>query len=237
MPRVNLGGPYTPPDPPEFNWESLESASELTFTEQQRMDFVAAMYRYLRYLKVQDMAAEIKDVRYHCKKILKHASALVDLLSERTKNAPSHDDNPPSADDQLSFHHNVFSQFPSGFERKSYLRVMIQLRLVAISALQKLSKEGKPGRQDKEGLDVTIRACHSVYREAGGSGFGCIRSGSSGTAKGPFLVLMEEAKKQLNGSPAGNLVIDDFPRTRNALAQRILVALKQSMPPPDRDKK
>jgi hypothetical protein len=230
MPRVLLGGTYMVPEPPQFNWESLESVSGLAFTEEQRTAFVAAMHRYIRYLTLQSTAVQIKDIRHQCKEIFKHANALADLLSIHTKNTPRNKD-------PITFHQNVFSLFPTDFDSRTYLRAMIQLRLGAKIALQKLSKKGKPGRQDKEGLDVTIRACYAIYLAAGGSGSGCTRSGSSGRAKGPFLDLIAEALGQLQESSEGNLVIDDIPHTKNALAQRILVALKQSMPPPERDEK
>jgi hypothetical protein len=81
MPRSFFGGSYMVPDAPNFNWESLESASGLNFTETQRAVLVDAMHRYLRYLTAQRTAVQIKDVKHRCEGILKHARALEDLLS------------------------------------------------------------------------------------------------------------------------------------------------------------
>jgi hypothetical protein len=220
MPRTNLGGTYMVPEIPDFNWESLERASGLTFTEPQRRAFAAAMHKYLRCLTTQRQAVQIKDVKHHCKKILKHAEALIDLLSLHIKNAPSDED-------QINFHQAVFSVFPPHIDSSSYLRLIIQLRIGATVALQNLSKKGRPGRQDKEALDVTIHACHAIYVAAGGQGFGCTRSGGSGTAKGPFLALIHEALRQIRRSSPDNPAEDDIPESKNALAQRILIALKQ----------
>jgi hypothetical protein len=111
MPRANLGGTYMVPEIPDFDWESLERASGLPFIEHQRAAFVAAMHRYLRYLKEQRKAVQIKDLRRHWQEILKHASALVDLFDLRTKNTPRIGDRTPSDEDYITFHQNVFAQF------------------------------------------------------------------------------------------------------------------------------
>jgi hypothetical protein len=104
-------------------------------------------------------------------------------------------------------------------------------------ALRQLSKEGKPGRQDKEELDAMIRAWHTIYLDAGGSGLGCIRSGGSSHAKGPFLDLIDEAFKQVITSFPQSPIKDDKPPSRDALAQRIVAALRQLRPQQDKDEK
>jgi hypothetical protein len=105
MPRSFFGGTYMVPEPPNFDWKLLESTSALTFTELQRIVLVAAMHRYLRYLTVQHTTVHMKDVKRQCEGILKYASALVDLLSLHTKNAPSDES-------QINLHQVVFSLFP-----------------------------------------------------------------------------------------------------------------------------
>jgi hypothetical protein len=228
MPRTRFARTYMVPEIPHFNWESLESASGLTFTEHQRTALMTSMHDYLCYLIEECTPIQIKDVRHQHQEILKHAKALVDLLGIRTKNTPHDNDRVPSDEDHLNFHHAVFSHYPPSFDSRSYLRVMIQLRLNTEIAIQNVSKEGKPGRQDKGGLDTLIRAWHRVYREAGGDGDGCTRSGSSRTAKGPFLDLIDEALGQLETHDTDSRVESDIPDTKYALAQRILAALKKS---------
>jgi hypothetical protein len=224
MPRSFFGGSYMVPDAPNFNWESLESASGLNFTETQRAILVEAMHHYLRYLTAQHTAAQMKDVKHRCEGILKHTRALEDLLRLNIKNVPSDDY-------EINLNQAVFSLFPINIDRNTYTRLLIQLRLGATMALTRLHKEGLPGRPDKEGLDVTIRAWHAVYLEAGGSGLGCTRSGGSKKAKGPFLDLINEAFHQVIASSPHSPVKDDKPPTKDALAQRILAALKQPVPP------
>jgi hypothetical protein len=230
MPRLFPGGTYMVPDAPDFNWESLEHASGLSFTAPQRAALIAAMHRYLRHLTFQRTGVRMKDVKQQCERIHKHADALVQLLSLHTKNAPSDED-------QINLHQAIFSFFPYDIDSNTYVRLLIHLDLGAKKALIRLGEEGQPGRQDKEGLDVAIRAWHAIYLDAGGSGLGCTRSGGSSYTKGPFLDLIDEAFQQIITKFSESPIKDDKPPSRDALAQRILAALKQPRAPQDRDEK
>ena len=50
MPRSHLGGSYMVPDPLDFDWEVLEGATGLPFTEAQRTAFVSELHRLQRCL-------------------------------------------------------------------------------------------------------------------------------------------------------------------------------------------
>jgi hypothetical protein len=219
------------PDPPDFNWESLEHASSLTFTEPQRTILIDTMHRYLRYLTFQSTTVPIKDIKQRCERIHKHARALSNLLMLHPTNDSRDNDR------QINFHQAVFRLFPYDIDSNTYVRLLMYLDLGAKKALIRIGKEGQPGRQDKEGLDVTIRAWHAIYLEAGGSGLGCTRSGGSKKARGPFLDLINEAFRQGIRSAPDSPLQGDIPPSPDALAQRILFALKQPQKGNLRDEK
>jgi hypothetical protein len=223
MPGSFFAGSCNPPDPPDFHWERLERASGLTFTESQRTALVGTMHRYLRYLEMQRAAAETKDVRRRLEGIHRHASALVDLLRLHIKNAPSDDY-------EINLNQAVWGSLDINIDPNIYIRLLIQLRLAGTKALTRLREEGQPGREDKTALDTTIRAWHDVYTQAGGVGRGCTRSGGSSQAKGPFLDLIDGAFQQLLASQRDSPLQHDIPPNRDALAQRILIALKRRRP-------
>jgi hypothetical protein len=222
MPRSLFGGSYLVPDPPDFNWEALENASGLTFTQPQRAVLVAAMHRYLRNLREERTSARPKDVKHRCDRIHKHARALVNLLSLHVKNAPSDDY-------EINLNQAVFSLFPLNIDRDLYIRLLIQLDLGARVALRRLREEGQPGRQDKECLEAIIRAWHVVYKQAGGKATGYTRSGSASKATGPSLDLIDLALQQVVTRSPDSPIKDDIPPTRDALAQRIRAALKRPL--------
>jgi hypothetical protein len=224
MPRTFFGGTFMIPDPPAFNWEPLESASGLTFTESQRTRLIDTMHRYLRHLTIERATVHMKDVKQQCDRIYKHAYALRQLLSLHIKNAPSDEY-------QISLHYAVFSLFPHDINSNTYVRLLLDLEFCAQKALIGLRKQGQRGRQDKEGLDVTIRAWHILYLEAGGSGLGCTRSGGSNKARGPFLDFIDTAFQQVITNTPNTPLKDDIPPTRDALAQRILFALRRPQAP------
>jgi hypothetical protein len=230
MPRNFFGGTYMVPDPPDFNWESLERASGLTFTEPQRDRLIGAMDRYLRHLTLQRVMVPTKDVKQLCERIAKQARALRQLLSVHLKNAPSDEY-------QINLHQATFSLFPYNINDEIYRHALMELEFGAKRALKTLREQGQPGRQDKEGLDVTIRAWHAVYRDAGGIGFGCTRSGYARKAQGPFLDLMDTALQQVIDTTPDTPLAADKPPSRDALAQRILSALKRPQTPQVRDGK
>jgi hypothetical protein len=227
MPRTFFGGTYMVPDPPDFNWEPLERASGLTFTEPQRDRLIDAMHRYLRQLTLQRVMVPTKDVKQQCERIYKQAYTLRQLLSLRLKNAPSDEY-------QINLQQAVFSLFPYPVDRDAYVHALIELEVGAKQALRSLREQGQPGRQDKEGLDVMIRAWQAVYREAGGIGSGCTRSGGADNkakARGPFLDLLHVAFQQILAQAPHSPLKDDIPPTRDALAQRILSALRPPRTP------
>jgi hypothetical protein len=135
--------------------------------------------------------------------------------------------NAPSDEYQINLRQATFSLFPRHIDDEIYIHALIELEAGAKQALRSLREQGQPGRQDKEGLDVTIRAWHAVYREAGGSEPGCTRSGGANKARGPFLDLLDAAFQQILAQAPQSPLKDDLPPTRDALAQRILLALRR----------
>lgn len=235
MPRPLLvNGAYMMPDPPDFNWERLERASGLTFTESQRDRLIYAMHRCLGRLTGQSVAARTKDVKRKLERIAKQAHALRQTLSYRLTNGPSDDY-------QINLHYAAFSLFPHYIDENVCIHQLLALEVGAKQALRSLREQGQRGRQDKEELDVMIRAWHAVYREAGGPGLGCTRSGyakeDAKKARGPFLDLVYTACQQALAQAPYRTLSGDLPPTRDALAQRILLALRPPRTPSARDEK
>jgi hypothetical protein len=142
MPRFFFAGSCMAPSPPAFNWELLERAAALTFTEPQRMALIKAIDRYLTDLATQHAAVPLKAVKQRCESIYKHTHTLINLLSLDQKNAPS------AGYDELNLHQAVFGMFPFDIDRMTYIRQLIHLRIGAQKALTRLRNEGQRGRHD-----------------------------------------------------------------------------------------
>jgi hypothetical protein len=220
MPRTFFGGTYMVPDPPEFNWEPLERAAGLTFTEPQRAELIRAMHYYIGRLTSQSVAATTKDVKQRCERIYTRTRALRQALSFSPKLASN-------AEYQHNLQFAVCSQFPETIDFDAYIHALVRLEGGAKLALRRVREQGQTGRQDKEHLDDMVRAWHAVYRDAGGSGLGYTRSGGAKKAQGPFLDLVDTALQQVIATTPNTPLKADMPPNRDALAQRIRAALKR----------
>jgi hypothetical protein len=232
MPRYPFTSVFNVPELPDLSWEPLESASELTFTEPQRAKLLAALNRYLEHLARQEATALMRDVIRQIRKFPKPAETLAELLRLHLSNAPSDER-------QMNRQTAVLGEiFPFDLvDPQTLARVLSQLALNARLALERLHEESERGRPRKDVLRVMIQAWHAIYIQAGGSGPGCTRSGGSSKAKGPLLDLIDGAFQQVRTSLQGSLPAEAMPPTRDALAQRILAALRQPHEATIRDEK
>jgi hypothetical protein len=213
MPSSPFDFIYMPQGPPDLRWNRLEGASELNFSKSQRTALADSMSRFLYVCEAQRVTARTKPVKRHLTSIEKHTRTLLKLLSPYGKNGPTDTE-------ETNVRHAVFGLFSSDFDRDALIRHLIKLRTDALNAL----KDGAPGPDRDEALDAMIREWHGVWRQAGGKGRGCTRSGASSTAKGPFLELLHVALQGQTNRVPESLIQPN----RHALAQRIIAVVKDT---------
>jgi hypothetical protein len=207
-----------------FRWKPLERASGLVFTNPQRLALVEALYHYIIYLDNRRVTPRTNDVTHRLEGIYHHADALFQLFSLHLKNEPRDDY-------EFNLMEAVFGELSDHVDRKTCLRLLSELRIQTRKALTRIRERARPGREGKSPLDGMIRTWHAVYQQAGGRGRGCTRSGGASQANGPFLDLIDAVFTQVIKSEKFPSLQDAIPPTRDALAQRIIAALKPQRGP------
>jgi hypothetical protein len=214
MPKYPFGANYNVLEIPDLDWSTLESVSDLSFTESQRRALITTLHRYLINCAEYHATSTMKAVQHRLTQIHTHATALRDLVLLRPTNESS-------IDEESNLLQAAFGSLPIFIDRTILARQLVILSKNAEVVLENLRHEGQRGRPRQEGLRVMIKKWHTTYREAGGLGLGCSWNVDSLEFQGPFLELVYGALRQVANMLGNAPFLKTLPRSKDGLAQMI----------------
>jgi hypothetical protein len=146
------------------DWDRLERAAKLPFTQEQRYDLLKALDSFLTESVRQSSSPSVKAFRQWVGDTKGAAQELASRLA-----VP-----PPEGETALAMTIRWERPDQDLLRRLRDDLYLLSLRLQAV--LNETAEPHKPGRPERWALPPLIRSWHAIYVEAGGRGRGCYRS-------------------------------------------------------------